>query len=167
MKQRDRDNGWLRRAVIGTGVAVPLIAAVIWMRFDNRPLSRMTLQTPKAAIRVEVADTPAARSAGLSRRDTLNDVDGLLLKWETPGRHAIWMADMHFPLDLVWLDADGRVLAVLESAAPCSASPCPLYEPEGTSESIDVLEVAAGTAHALGIAVGTRVRPLADTSHPR
>jgi hypothetical protein len=73
---------WLRRAVIGTGMAVPLIAAVIWTRFDNRPLSTMTLQAPKAAIRVEIADTPAARSAGLSRRDTLGDVDGLLLKWQ-------------------------------------------------------------------------------------
>jgi Uncharacterized ACR, COG1430 len=95
MKQRD--DGWLRRAVIGTGMAVPLIAAVIWMRFDNNPLSTITLQTPKAAIRVEVADTPAARSAGLSRRESLSDVDGLLLKWETLGRHPIWMADMQFP----------------------------------------------------------------------
>jgi uncharacterized membrane protein (UPF0127 family) len=61
-------------------MALPVIAAVIWMRADNRPMSTATLQTPKAAIRVEVADTPGARSAGLSRREGLGDVDGLLLK---------------------------------------------------------------------------------------
>jgi uncharacterized membrane protein (UPF0127 family) len=160
-----RHDGWTRRAVIGATMAVPLVAAAIWMRFDDRPLSTMALQTPKVVIRVEVADTPAARSAGLSRRDTLTGVDGLLLKWETPDRHPIWMADMRFPLDLVWLDANGRVLAVLESVPPCSASPCRLYEPEGTSASLAVLEVAAGAARERGIAVGTRLRPLPDASH--
>jgi len=164
---KPRDDGWLCRAVIGVGLALPLIAALIWIRFDNRPLSTIVFETPKTVIPVGVADTPAARSVGLSRREALSDVDGLLLQWETPGRHPLWMADMRFPLDLIWLDADGRVLAILESAPPCSASPCPLRELEGTSESIEVLEVAAGMARALGIAVGTRVRPLADTSHRR
>ncbi len=160
MKQRD--DGGLRRAVTGAGIALPLIAAVIWMRFDSRPLPSMALQTPKAVIRVEVADTPAARSVGLSRRDALTAADGLLLKWATPDRHPIWMADMQFPLDLVWLDADGHVLAILENVPPCSTSPCQLYEPDGTSDSIAVLEVAAGAARAHGIARGTRVRSVAD-----
>lgn len=165
---KERDDRWFQRAVIGTGMAVSLIAAVIWMRSDNRPLSTMTLQTPKAAIRVEIADTPGARSAGLSRRQALGDVDGLLLKWETPGRHPIWMADMRLPLDLIWLDADGRVLAILENVPPCSASPCALYEPEGTSNSIAVLELPASAARVRGIVVGTRVPRVADArDHPR
>jgi uncharacterized protein len=75
------------------------------------------------------------------------------------------MADMRFPLDLVWLDADGHVLAILENVPPCSVSPCQLYEPERTSGSMAVLEVAAGAARALGIAVGTRVRSFAETGH--
>jgi uncharacterized membrane protein (UPF0127 family) len=65
------------------------------------------------------------------------------------------MADMRFPLDLVWLNTHGGVAA------------CPLYEPEGTSASIAVLEVAAGKTRALGIAVGARARTLAGTSAPR
>jgi hypothetical protein len=44
MKQRA--DGGLRRAVIGAGIALPLLAAVIWMRFDSRPLATMALQTP-------------------------------------------------------------------------------------------------------------------------
>jgi uncharacterized protein len=159
------DDGWTRRAVVGATTAVALIAALTWLRFDNRPLSTVALQTPKAVIRVEVADTPATHSAGLSRRDSLTGVDGLLLKWEVLGRHPIWMADMRFPLDLIWLDADGIVLAVLEGVPPCSASPCRLYEPERTSDSLAVLELAGGAARAHGIAVGTRVRSLADTGH--
>jgi hypothetical protein len=48
---KQRHDGWTRRAVIGATMAVPLMAAAIWMRFDDRPLSTMALQTPKAVIR--------------------------------------------------------------------------------------------------------------------
>jgi uncharacterized membrane protein (UPF0127 family) len=157
-----RNDGWLRRAVIGTAMVLPLIAGVIWIRSDNRPLPTIVLETPRAIIRVEVADTPRARSAGLSRREAVGDVDGLLLQWEAPGRHPIWMADMRFPLDLIWLDADGRVLAILENVPPCSARPCRLYEPEGTSNSIAVLELPASAARVRRIVVGARVRSLVD-----
>ena len=157
----------MRRSVIGVAIALPLIAGMIWIRSDHRALSTIVLETPTAIIRVELADTPRARSAGLSRREALSDVDGLLLKWETPGRHPIWMADMRFPLDLIWLDADGLVLAILEKVPPCSARPCRLYEPEGASNSIAVLELPATAARVRGIAIGTRVRSLADArQHP-
>jgi uncharacterized membrane protein (UPF0127 family) len=162
-----RNDGWLRRPVIGMVMALALIAGVIWIRSDNRPLSTIVLETPRTVIRVEVANTPGTRSAGLSRREALGDVDGLLLKWEAPGRHPIWMADMRFPLDLIWLAADGRVLAILDNVPPCSARPCPLYEPQGTSNSIAVLELPASAARVRGIVVGTRVRSLADArQHP-
>jgi uncharacterized membrane protein (UPF0127 family) len=75
------------------------------------------------------------------------------------------MADMRFPLDLIWLDGDGRVLAILENVPPCDASPCPLYEPEGTSNSTAVLELPASAARVRGIVVGGRVRSLADARH--
>jgi hypothetical protein len=61
------------------------------------------------------------------------------------------MADMRFALGLVWLNPDGRVAAVLANVPPCSAQPCPLYEPDGTDASQAVLEIAASQAARLGI----------------
>jgi uncharacterized membrane protein (UPF0127 family) len=90
-------------------------------------------------------DDPAERSKGLSPRDNL-PADGLLLQWDVPGRHPIWMAGMRFPLDLVWLQSDGRVAAVLINVPICSSPPCPLYEPAGTNQAIAVLQLAAGGA---------------------
>jgi hypothetical protein len=43
----------------------------------------------------------------VSHRDDLPG-DGMLLQWNGPGRHPIWMAGMRFPLDLIWLEQDGR-----------------------------------------------------------
>ena len=56
-------------------------------------------------VRVEVANTPSRRATGLSHTTAL-PADGLLLRSERPALHAIWMREMHYPLDLAWLDAD-------------------------------------------------------------
>jgi uncharacterized protein len=143
-----------RRAVVGGGLIVALMIAVAWETLERRQPSTMQLETPNGVVVVEVADTPDARSAGLSNRESLAAMDGLLLTWDAPGRHPIWMADMRLPLDLAWIDANGRVIAVLANVPPCPRQPCPLYEPEGTDRSVAVLELRAGVAEHHGIAVG-------------
>jgi uncharacterized membrane protein (UPF0127 family) len=51
-------------------------------------------------MRVELADTPTTRAKGLAGRDALTEVDGLLLKWQSPERYPIWMSQMRFALDI-------------------------------------------------------------------
>jgi uncharacterized membrane protein (UPF0127 family) len=48
---------------------------------------------------------------------------------------------------------DGRVIAIEANAAPCLRLPCPSYGPEAASDG--VVELGAGQAAALGIAVGS------------
>ncbi len=120
-------------------------------------LPRTELVTPRARLTVEVASTPATRVRGLSGRERL-ELDGLLLEWTGEGRHPIWMADMRFGLDLVWLDADGIVLAVMSNVPACVTMPCPLYEPAHSERSVFVLELPATAAAAHGLTVGERVR---------
>jgi uncharacterized membrane protein (UPF0127 family) len=149
-----KDRSTLRRVVIGGGLSLALLTAVVWTTIERRKPPAVRLDTPDGAIVVEVADAPAARSAGLSNRESLVGIDGLLLKWDTPGRHPIWMAEMRFPLDLAWIDANGRVIAVLANVQPCQRQPCPLYEPDGTHHSVAVLELRVGAAATHGIAAG-------------
>jgi hypothetical protein len=132
---------------------------------EERHTRLSKINTASGAILVAIADTPAARSAGLSNREELRDIDGLLLKWDEPGRHPIWMAGMRFPLDLVWLDRDGRVLDVLSNVPPCGMEPCPLYQPAETGESVAVLELPAGAASKRQLTRGTTV-PLPRPKQP-
>jgi uncharacterized membrane protein (UPF0127 family) len=147
----------LHVASVAAAIIVALIVAVIWMTVDRRNRPTVLIETPNGVVLVELANTPAARSAGLSNRQRLEDIEGLLLKWDTPGRHPIWMADMRFPLDLAWIDAGGRVLAVLANVPPCHERPCSLYEPDGTDRSVAVLELTAGAAASRAIRVGTNL----------
>lgn len=147
-----------RRTLIAAGILIPLLAASIWMRDGDEPLPTGLIETPKGRLVVEVADTPKTRSSGLADRDALTEFDGLLLKWQEPARHPIWMKGMRFPLDVLWLDAEGRVVAALTDVPPCSADPCPLYEPSGSDSSVAVLELRANAAVQQGLAIGASVR---------
>jgi uncharacterized membrane protein (UPF0127 family) len=145
-------------------VAAVGVAAVFTLTGERLRISQV--DTPAGTIIVEIADTPAARAAGLSNRDTLSDIDGLLLKWDEAARHPIWMAGMRFSLDLVWIDREGRVLSVLSNVPPCRVEPCTLYEPEGTADSVAVLELPAGAAAKCQLTAGTTVRVAAAQQLP-
>jgi len=153
------------RTIVATGmVAAVGIAAVVTFTGERPRIGQV--DTPGGTIVVEIADTPAARSVGLSNRDTLTDIDGLLLKWDEAARRPIWMAGMRFSLDLVWIDGAGRVLGVLSNVPPCRVEPCTLYEPAGTVDSVAVLELPAGDAAKRQLTVGTTVR-VASAQHSR
>ena len=150
-------------AAIALGAAA---ATFGYWSYAERASQWADLSTPRGTLRVLVASDSAGRSHGLSHRDDLPG-DGMLLQWNGPGRHPIWMADMRFPLDLIWLEQDGRVTGVLTNVPICSVPACPMYEPEGTQESVAVLELAAGTVARLGIEPGFRIRGLPSSSSAR
>ncbi|MEM4303478.1 MAG: DUF192 domain-containing protein [Candidatus Caldarchaeum sp.] len=107
-------------------------------------------------IRVEVADTPEKRALGLSGKDMLPEGWGMLFVFEKPGRYSFWMYGMRFPLDIIWVGEDGRVVYVVENAQPCPVNGvCQPYEP--SEDALYVVEVNAGFLKKYQIGVGSRV----------
>ena len=90
---------------------------------------------------VEVAATPAVRERGLSGRDRLAADAGMWFVLPEVGMPGFWMRGMRFPLDLIWVSPEQRVVGAT-TLPPCAHDPCPIaYPPAATSY---VLEVAAG-----------------------
>ena len=102
---------------------------------------------------VEVADTLWSRFMGLMFRRELPPGHGLLIR----PCSSIHMFFMRFPLDVVFVDADGRVLRVLHSIRPWRAS-TPV---RGAKAAI---ELAAGTAARYGVSTGSVVQLLEGPS---
>jgi uncharacterized membrane protein (UPF0127 family) len=155
---------WVRKAPPARRTAfvaatITALATAAFLGFTQERGRRVSqINTPSGTMVVEIADTPAARSAGLSNRDELRDIDGLLLKWDEAGKHPIWMAGMRFSLDLIWIDGEGRVLTVLAAVPPCRVEPCRLYMPASAADSVAVLELPAGAAAKSHLNSGTIVR---------
>ncbi len=109
-----------------------------------------------AVYRLELARTPQEQAQGLMFRESLPEKTGMLFLFEDNGVHRFWMKNTMIPLDMVWMDAEGRVLFVSSNTPPCKADPCPTYGPD--SHAASVLEIAGGRAAREKIVIGSVLR---------
>lgn len=69
-------------------------------------------------INAEVADTAEKRNAGLSGRKNLSEDAGMLFVFEIPAKYSFWMKDMLYPLDIIWIDENKKIIAISENITP-------------------------------------------------
>lgn len=105
------------------------------------------------SVQVMIADTPGERRQGLSGVTSLPPTRGMLFVFEEDDRYSIWMKDMHFPLDILWISADGVIVDIEENVAPETYPE--VFEPEVPVRY--VLEMPAGFVEAYNIVLGDHV----------
>ncbi len=126
------------------------------------PAAEATLSAPAAVlpngftVRLELATNDELRAQGLMYRESLPPGEGMLFLFPRPGEYPFWMKNTLIPLDMIWLETSGRVVAIRPDIQPCRADPCPTYAPEAISSY--VLELAAGEAKAHNLSVGDTIQ---------
>jgi hypothetical protein len=105
------------------------------------------------AVTVELARTDAERARGLMHRAALPDDRGMLFLFDETEEHPFWMKDTLLPLDMIFIDEEGRIVGVVERAAPRTTTARTVGVP-----SRFVLEVNGGWTRARGVRTGDRVR---------
>ncbi len=108
------------------------------------------ITSPRGVITAQISDRPAMREQGLSGRPLLEASQGMLFIFDRPGIYGFWMKDMRFPLDMIWMDAAHKVVAIDSNVAP-STYPNSYFPPMNISY---VLEMNAGAAKNFGIEKG-------------
>lgn len=88
------------------------------LRYDTLVGKSITIQG--ARVVVDVADTEDARQKGLSGRQSLLDGRGLLMVFPSDVFPGIWVKDMRFPIDIIWIDSDWKVVQVTPDIAPAT-----------------------------------------------
>lgn len=114
--------------------------------FPNYP--HEILQIGSHSLDVAIADTQPRREQGLSGVKELRSGQGLLFKFDTPGRYAFWMKNMLFPIDMVFIDSQMKVVEVIPTISPDT------YPQAFSSKKRDylyVLELGAGEVKKLHI----------------
>jgi hypothetical protein len=117
-------------------------------------VSSMTVNGKRLDLRV--ADNFLTQSVGLMHSTPLKESEGMLFVFGRNGRWGIWMLNMGFSIDIVWLDSYGTVTSIMRDASPCrSMLTCPVHKPESASRY--VLELHSGFAKEHGIKIGDRL----------
>jgi len=105
---------------------------------------------------VELADDDAERARGLMFRDALKPGRGMLFVHEREEPQAYWMKNTRIPLDILYFDADRRLVSQQRDVPPCSLGDrCPPYPSEAPARF--VLELNAGEAARLALEDGTEL----------
>lgn len=113
-----------------------------------------TVTVGSTTLSILLAATPEDRQRGLSGRASLEKNQGMLFVFDAPGYWGFWMKEMHFPIDIIWLDAAARVVTVARDVSP-SSYPEVLHS---TKPAQYVLELVAGESRALGIVEGQQLQ---------
>ena len=74
------------------------------------PMATVSIQDH--ILTVELAATPAARVCGLSRRDQLQQNQGMLFIFPDRRPRNFWMKDTYIPLSIAFLDDTGRIFSI-------------------------------------------------------
>jgi uncharacterized membrane protein (UPF0127 family) len=105
---------------------------------------------------IEIADNDAAREHGLMDRTEMAADHGMLFVFQDDAPRAFWMKNTKIPLDMLFFDADRRLVSVQHDVPPCTADPCPAYSSGAPARY--VLELNGGQARKLGLAPGDEMQ---------
>jgi uncharacterized membrane protein (UPF0127 family) len=109
------------------------------------------------SVKVDLALTSTEQTQGLSGRENLPPNTGMLFVFAKPDKYLFWMKDMNFPIDMIWFNADLKVIFLKKDATPGSYPET--YGPGvNDGQAKYVLEVPAGFSEQNHLQIGDEVK---------
>jgi uncharacterized protein len=145
-----------RRAVLSLALAFAVAVAASASRAEpgKLPTAPLTILSANGPHRftIELAETPEQMEQGLMFRRELAPDSGMLFDFKQPTVATMWMHNTLIPLDMLFVDSQGRIVNIHERAVPQSDAIIAAAAPVRA-----VIELNGGTAARFGIKPGDRV----------
>jgi uncharacterized membrane protein (UPF0127 family) len=105
--------------------------------------------SPRSSIAIEIAATPESRELGMMGRRRMAQERGMLFIFEGSEERSFWMANTPLPLDIIFVDAEKRIVTIQSNTTPYSEASIPSLHPAQY-----VVEVNAGYCVRNGVREG-------------
>lgn len=127
------------------------IIFLIWRLFFYIPPTSnfIDLKISNTTYKIELAETMAQKIKGLSGRESLCKKCGMLFVFELETEIPFWMKDTLIPIDMIWIDRNGKVVDIQTALETNSEK---LYR--NKTPAIYVLELNANDSQKLGLKTG-------------
>jgi uncharacterized protein len=143
---------------IGANILLPHISGIKSNTSEKKVIihqnlndgSYLYIENKGIRFKTRVAESESTRAAGLSGVIALPDDEAVLFVFEKPGFYSFWMKDMLFPLDILWLDQNFKVVEIKRNISPASY-------PETFNSPLPakyVLEINAGLSERFNFQIG-------------
>lgn len=100
--------------VVSLGI---LVFCIVSKRSDNLDTF---VEINKETLQVKIATTSQEKEKGLCCRDSLPQNEGMLFVYDQPTDLRFWMKDMRFPLDMIWIDHNKKIVHIEQDVKPSS-----------------------------------------------
>jgi len=97
-----------------TIISIPIWTSDVQMTVKNIRHIKIAGKT----LKIELALTSEAQQKGLSGRERLKINESMLFVFDRPGKYEFWMKDMSFPIDIIWIGEDMRIVYIKKNALP-------------------------------------------------
>jgi uncharacterized membrane protein (UPF0127 family) len=130
-------------------------AFLVQLAAAQLPVTPLTITSGEKthAFTVEIASTPEEIQQGLMFRESLAPNAGMLFDFGQSRPASMWMKNTLIPLDMLFMDETGKVVAIARNAVPRSTRSLGPGVPVRA-----VLELPGGRARELGIVPGDIVK---------
>lgn len=127
-----------------------LVGVAGWYGIEPQLRPHVNVHLGDGVFRADIADTEAERIKGLSGTTSLRQDQALLMVYQSDSKWPIWMKDMNYPIDIVWLDSNKKVVYIVKNAPPDSYPD--KFVPNDLARY--VVELPAGTTSEKNIKIG-------------
>lgn len=143
-------SGNLSTTLIISGVilVVGITFLLVFLPMLLRPETKLWIGD--GIFRIDVASTQIERKNGLSGKSELAADQALLMVFPGEDKYGIWMKDMNFPIDIVWLNKQKEVVYIVKNAPFDDQTT--IYKPNTSAQY--VVEFPAGTTDSKSIVIG-------------
>lgn len=138
---------------IGVTLAVAVAGYFYYVEFyKSQDQNTLTFKTINDEVRitVEYARTPDQWAQGLAGRERLEARTGMLFIFPQETGLAFWMKGVKFPLDIIFINKDKRVVDLV-TMQPCALESCPTYISKLPAQY--VVEVSSNFAQRSGFGI--------------
>lgn len=97
-------------------IALVFATSVFLNKKDNTSYKKIIVGN--IAVKVEIAKSPAEKQKGLSGKSFMRKNNGMLFVFSQPDFYSFWMKDMEFPIDIIWLDDNLRIINIEKNITP-------------------------------------------------
>ena len=146
-----------RRPVVLVSAVIAGVSLVAALLSSGLPMtsavSRAQLELGGKIVDVEIVSSPEDTAKGLSGRKSLENDKGMLFDFGDYGARTFWMKDMNFPIDILWIDQDYKIIGIKKSIATST------YPETFGSEyySRYILELSSGFSDKNNIKIGDKI----------
>ena len=138
-KENLKKGAFLVIVLVAMGIALPFM-------MGNQGENYFMVELPNGRqVLAQVADSPEKQVVGLFFAKEIAPNQAMLFIYDDEDAHVLWTKNAHFPIDMIWLDRDHKIVHIEQDVPPCAADPCPLYGPK-EPVALYILQTMAGFA---------------------